>query len=197
MVGPSHAICALGVAVAGGHALGVTPSRVELFFYLIGTLSPDIDGDGSIARPGTLLKSFLGWKIARFIDNIAATVGAMAKSISGHRGFFHWPIVAFTLIGAGYFLASGNLLWFGIGYLIHIACDTLTHQGIQLLAPLRFKEYSARLFATGSAREFLLTACVLVATIYWGFSLLPLSLQDGFDELRGRYLHHASTERIR
>jgi len=187
MVGPSHAVCALGVVVAAGHLIGITPNRIELLFYLIGTLAPDIDGDGSIARPGTILKSFLGWKVAKFIDQLGATVSAMANSICGHRGFFHWPALALCLIAAGRFLGSSGLIWFGFGYLVHILCDTLTRQGVPFFAPLRFRSYSLSLFATGSFRELILTLCVLIATVNWGFTLLPPTLQAGFHEIHERY----------
>ena len=187
MVGPSHAVCALGVVVAIGHATGVVPTRLELFFYLIGTLSPDIDGDGSIARPGTILKTFLGWRVAKFIDQIGSTLSKTVRAIFGHRGFFHWPIVALVLMGAGYFLSEPALLWFGFGYFVHIACDTMTFQGIQWLAPLRYRPYSLSLFRTGSLREVLLFCVVLVATVFWGFELLPQTLQNGFHELSARY----------
>lgn len=187
MVGPSHAVCALGAVVAAGHLTGITPTRLELFFYLIGTLAPDIDGDGSIARPGTILKIFIGWKLAKIVDGIGATISAMANALCGHRGIFHWPAVGLALIACGYCLGLNALMWFGFGYLVHILCDTLTYQGIPLLAPLRFRRYSLSMFKTGSLPELALTTSVLIATIYWGFDLLPNKLQNGFHEIYSHY----------
>lgn len=189
MVGPSHAVCALGAVVAAGHLTGMTPTRIELICYLLGALAPDIDGDGSIARPGTLLKTFIGWKLAKIVDGIGTTVSAMANAVCGHRGFFHWPALAFVFIGAGYCLNVPSLLWFGYGYLLHILCDTLTTQGIPLLAPLRFRKYSLSLFRTGSLRELCLSCAVLVGTLCWGLELLPPKLQAGFQEIYDHYLH--------
>ncbi|MBN8550652.1 MAG: metal-dependent hydrolase [Deltaproteobacteria bacterium] len=187
MVGPSHAVCALGVVVAAGHLTGVTPTRIELFVYLLGALAPDLDGDGSIARPGTILKTFLGWKIAKLVDQIGITVSKLANALCGHRGLFHWPAVALLFILCGYFLGLPLLRWFGYGYLVHILCDCLTFQGIALLAPFRFRNYSLSLFSTGSLRELLIVSIVFCATVYWGFALLPSSLQEGFHTLHSQY----------
>ena len=60
MTAPTHIITGLASVVIVGHATGITPSAPSLLAMLVGTLAPDIDGNGSITKPGTILRQLIG-----------------------------------------------------------------------------------------------------------------------------------------
>ena len=46
MTAPTHIITGLASVVIVGHATGITPNAPSLLAMLVGTLAPDIDGNG-------------------------------------------------------------------------------------------------------------------------------------------------------
>lgn len=192
MVGPSHAVVALASVVGIGRLLDVTPNAWGLIAILFGSLSPDIDGgEASISRPTRLLGGFIPRGIGNIVDSIVRALSHLIKVVVGHRGFFHWPILGGAIIAGGVWFRIPWLAWFGVGYLSHILADFLTHEGVPILGPLSFKKHGLELFRTGSVLEAVIVAVLALVTIYFGFGLLPLELQQGFIDLR-QYLrrHH-------
>lgn len=187
MLAPSHVVCGLGAVVVLGHSTGILPTPPELLIFIIGSLAPDIDGDGTITRPGHMFHPFIGRTLGKLVDGIVGLVGAIAKGIAGHRGLFHWPIVPILMFLAASHFELPKLQWFAFGYLVHILCDTLTVHGIPLLAPITQRNFSLRIMRTGSTVELFITALVFITTIVFGFSLLPDSVQNG---MRGLVEHY-------
>ncbi|NLF24257.1 MAG: metal-dependent hydrolase [Deltaproteobacteria bacterium] len=187
MVGPSHAIFALAATVAVGRTTGITPDRLGLFCVLIGALLPDIDGRGSITKPGTLLKRVLPRFAVVFFNWIGQMVAELVQMISKHRGFFHWPLLALILMLVGYRYGLSWMSWLGFGYLTHILGDALTHEGVPFFAPWSRRSYGLGLFKTSSWTEALLDAFLLIFIVVCGYPLLTHSLLEGFEEIFSYY----------
>lgn len=185
MTGPTHILfgVATGISLCRGFSLHMT--AIELLCLFLGSLGPDVDADsGSINKPGRLFRGFLPRGVANFLDEMGALVSAIARSISGHRGFFHTPLVGLTITGAGLAFKSSYLLWFSAGYLSHILADACTVRGVPLLWPLRAKEYSLAKVRTGSSRELFVAAGLGFFVIFAGWPLLPESTRQGFVEMK-------------
>ena len=187
MVGPSHAVAALAATVALARLGGVCPDRLGLLCILVGAIFPDIDGEGSITRPGTLLRGVLPRFLVRMLDALGQLLNAMIKSVSRHRGFFHWPMLSLLLMLFGWWYGLGWVAWFGFGYLTHILADLLTCEGIAVFAPLSWKPFCLKLFRTSSVAELMVDIVLLGAVIYWGYGLLPESYLRGFEEIQDYY----------
>lgn len=48
MTAPTHILTGLASVVIVGHSTGITPTATSLVAFLVGTLAPDIDGNGAI-----------------------------------------------------------------------------------------------------------------------------------------------------
>ena len=156
-----------------GRTTGITPDSVGLLALIVGTLAPDIDGNGSITRPGTILRQLLGRGIGHILDAIFGALASAVGLIFGHRGFIHSPAVAIALMFAAVFTASESLFWFGAGYLTHIAGDAMTPAGVPLLSPLSNRRFSLVLMKTGSAPEGAVAVALLLFVCIFGWALLP------------------------
>jgi inner membrane protein len=187
MVGPSHAVVALAATVAVARLGGFAPDRAALFFVLVGALMPDIDGEGSITKPGTMLKHFLPRFLVGLLDAVGQLINAMVKAIARHRGFFHWPLVAILIMAAGRGFHLHWLTWFGFGYLTHLVADAFTPEGVPLLAPYSYQQYSLGLIKTRSVGELAVVLLLGCAAAYWGYPLLPEGYLRGFEEIREYY----------
>ncbi len=157
-----------------------------MLLVLIGSIAPDIDGDGSITRPGRILERLLPRSAARTLDSLGQVIGKLIRLVFGHRGFFHWPILALVLIGASAYFKLEWLFWFGIGYSSHILGDFLTKGGVPVFAPLSFKARSALPIKTGSSQELLLFGLLMLYLLIQGPALLPKGVQEALHEFFGR-----------
>jgi membrane-bound metal-dependent hydrolase YbcI (DUF457 family) len=146
---------------------------LSLLAVFLGSLAPDIDGDGAITRPGRLFGSFVPRIVGKLIDAVAEFLTELAEKIFGHRGFFHWPVLGVGLAMYGFYTGKLFLFWFGWGYTWHIIADALTVQGVPLLAPLSRKDISFGLCRTGSFVEAIFALGVFSLLAWSGFGLLP------------------------
>jgi membrane-bound metal-dependent hydrolase YbcI (DUF457 family) len=183
MVGPSHAVVGLASVVLIGRTLQIVPDALGLFLVLIGCLSPDIDGSGSITKPSRLLGGLIPRGMGALIDGITTAISRAIQSLVGHRTLFHWPALALCIIGAGYAFEMPWLCWFGVGYLSHILADATTNEGVPLLAPIHLEKVSLQWMRTGSRRELFVVIGIAILTVFFGFALLPENLQSGFRDL--------------
>ena len=103
MTAPTHILTGLASVVVVGRVSGVTPDAVGLLAFIVGTLAPDIDGNGVITRPGTILRELIGRGLATLIDAVSEFIAAIIGMLFGHRGFIHSPTVALCIIGSGLF----------------------------------------------------------------------------------------------
>lgn len=74
-------------------------------------------------------------------------------------------------------MGSTALGWVAFGYLIHLAGDLLTVEGIPLLSPFSKHKVSLNLFRTGAAMEFAFSGVLLIYAVVHGWVLLPDSVK--------------------
>jgi len=155
MQGKNHVALALAVPLAGAMVGGPLPPTAAAWAGLvIGSLAPDIDGGGKIAYLGDLLpRGITPAPLRAGLNGIGKTISDIIRAIFGHRKAFHWPIIGLTLLGLGVLLGKVWLMWFGIGYVLHIAGDSLTKSGVPLFGPLWTADISFTPMVTGKFVE--------------------------------------------
>ncbi|GEM_PF-2122187 len=182
MTGPSHIVLALASSVALSRATGFVPSPVEILILCVGALLPDIDGDGVITRPGTILKNFLGRTLSQLLDAIVAPFALIIRLLFGHRGVTHALIVPGILFFVE--LSVGVSHWLSFGYLTHILGDFLTPKGVPLFSPFVKYSFSLKVFKTGSILEWIIVSVLFLYMIVFGIELLPENARDVFYNLK-------------
>jgi inner membrane protein len=178
MTAPTHVLSGLAVVVVVGRLFGVTPNALGLLSLIVGSLAPDIDGKGSITRPGKIFNVFLGFRLARFVDNIFQFIAKVIGFIFGHRGFIHAPLLGILFIAIGLFFHQTWIVWFGVGYLSHLLGDFFTPAGIPIWSPISFRKFSIGNIRVGSRHELILALGILVFVCVFGWSLLPEKVKD-------------------
>jgi inner membrane protein len=178
MTAPSHIVTGLATVVVVGRVTGVTPDAVGLLAFLLGSLAPDIDGEGVITRPGTILRNLVGRGIANLIDAVFEIVPKFVNLLFGHRGFIHSPLLAFSIFALGGYLGMPWLEWLGIGYASHLLGDAVTAGGIPMLSPFSSDRISLSDMRTGSTREFGVAVALFVFTCVFGWELLPDQVRE-------------------
>jgi inner membrane protein len=125
------------------------PSLSILFFPLVmlGALLPDVDHEGSMINKRLPLTRWISF-------------------LFEHRGFFHsvFPVVIIVVISV-----FTSVPWIGfaiaLGYLSHLASDSLTHLGTRPFHPL--SQFAFRGFVTtGGVMEFIILIVVAAADIW-------------------------------
>ncbi len=198
MTAPTHVISGLSFTVAFTHATGICPTGVQLLALLVGTLAPDIDGEGSITRPGTILRRFIGRGLAELLDAVFKFLTRLIQLAFSHRGFLHSPLFAFSLFVLAFILQQPWITWFALGYSVHLLGDALTAGGIPVYSPVSSHRVSLSPMRTGSRAEFAIAALLLVFTCAFGWALLPNDVKDTHRKVyefvvNGRPELHAST----
>ena len=84
MTAPTHILTGLASVVVVGRVSGLTPDAVSLLAFIVGSLAPDIDGQGVITRPGTILRGLFGREVANVIDAIFQIISATIRTMFGH-----------------------------------------------------------------------------------------------------------------
>ncbi len=180
MQGKNHVALALAIPLA----LALTepplmdlPTSVGAWAGLIvGSLAPDIDGEGSIAYWGNFLpRGLTPWFLRAFLNWLGQTVSSIIRAIFGHRNLFHWPIIGLGLAFAGQALGLAWLFWFGLGYCLHIFGDALTKSGVPLFGPLYTGDISLTSMVTGKWVESTLGLLLWLFVGWQVVSLLPHS----------------------
>jgi membrane-bound metal-dependent hydrolase YbcI (DUF457 family) len=178
MQGKNHVALALAVPLAGAmiapEAAFVPASVWAWGGLVIGSLAPDMDGEGSIAYWGNWLPRYITPRPVRDLLNwVGQTTSRIIRAIFGHRNALHWPMVGLLLAVAGSRLGLDWLLWLGVGYVLHILGDSLTKSGVPLLGPVWRQDISFTPMVTGSFVESAF-GLVLWAFVGWRFlALLP------------------------
>lgn len=155
MQGKNHVALALAVPLAGAMVGGPLPPTAAAWAGLvIGSLAPDIDGGGKIAYLGDMLpRGITPAPLRALLNGIGKTISDIIRAIFGHRKAFHWPIIGLILLGLGVLLGKGWLVWFGLGYVLHIVGDSLTKSGVPLFGPLWTADISFTPMVTGKFVE--------------------------------------------
>lgn len=154
----------IALAIAVPVALSIVPPNAAGWTGLVlGSLLPDIDTRGAIARPGsTFFPKLLPRPLIVTLDKIGLTVATWTQRLLGHRGILHYPLWGALLVLGGCSLSETWLQWLGWGYLLHLAGDSITPVGIPLFGP--FYQHPIRIagLKTGSPAE------TTFALILWG-----------------------------
>ena len=183
MMAPTHITIGALSGVLFAKASGQPLTIIYFIVLLIGSLAPDIDGQGSITKPGSILSRFLPGPLIGLFNGIGLTIAGILNFVFGHRGFIHAPLLPAIMIGAG--LVSGHtwLMWLGVGYASHLMADFCTKGGIPALSPLLTKKYSLFPVTTGSWVEAVIFTITLCATLMLGFEYLPENTQVALRDL--------------
>lgn len=168
MQGKNHVALALAAPLGLAMATGSTeflPTGVAGWGGLIlGSLAPDLDGEGSICYLGNFLPRHITPKpIVRILNWIGRTISSGIRAVLGHRKSLHWPTWGFIMAAWGWGLGLDWLMWFGIGYVFHIIGDSLTKSGVPLFGPLSSKDISFTPMVTGKFVE------SAFGVLLWGF----------------------------
>lgn len=152
MQGKNHIPLALAVPLAGSYlAGGPLPVSIGAWGGLVlGSLAPDIDGEGSICYLGNFLpKHITPRPVIRILNWVGRTISSGIRAAFGHRAALHWPLWGAILVAVGLAQNMEWLLWFGVGYLLHIAGDSLTKSGVPLFGPISKRDISFSPMVTG------------------------------------------------
>jgi len=143
---------------------------------IVGSLAPDLDGGGLIARPSKWLPDLVpGW-VDRALDRFGLAISRFIQTLLGHRGGLHWPLWGLAMAYAGQQLTWPWLFWLGIGVLLHLLGDMLTVQGIPLLGPISQRKVSIFPMRTGGRLEAAVGAAVwavvllFIGSWVWGLA---------------------------
>lgn len=157
MQGKNHVALALAIPLASALIAppGLLPATVAGWGALvIGSLAPDMDGEGSIAYCGNWLPRYVTPKFVVAVLNwLGQTTSGVIRAIFGHRNALHWPIIGLGLAAAGVYWGLEWLLWFGLGYALHILGDSLTKSGVPLFGPVWQADISFTQMVTGKFVE--------------------------------------------
>lgn len=158
MRGKNHVALALAIPMAGVMVTGSTellPGSVITWGALIlGSLAPDLDGEGSICYLGNFLpRHITPQPVIRLLNWAGRTISSFIRALLGHRAALHWPAWGFCMIAAGYGLQLDWMLWFGAGYILHIFGDSLTKSGVPLFGPVSTRNISFTPMVTGKFIE--------------------------------------------
>jgi inner membrane protein len=178
MTAPTHIVTGFATLVVVGRVSGVTPDAVGLLIFIVGSLAPDIDGEGVITRPGTILRTLIGRGLATLIDAVFDLISATMNVLFGHRGFIHSPLLAFSFFALGGYLGEPWIEWFAIGYASHLLGDAMTAGGIPLLSPFSDEDFSFSEMETGSEIEAVVAVGLLVFCCVFGWELLPENVKE-------------------
>lgn len=132
----------------------------------LGSLMPDIDADGLIAKPGKLLRVKTR-NIREFLNFLGSIVSKIVQSFTSHRGFFHWPIIGIVILLFGYFFDSSFTFYFGFGYCLHCFLDMFNGQGVPAFAPISLKKRSIVDIKYGGIGENLYLVLLAIAVIFF------------------------------
>jgi inner membrane protein len=173
MTAPTHILTGLASVVVVGRVSGLTPGAVSLLAFVVGSLVSDIDRQGVITGPGRSFRQFFGREVANLLDAIGQLLSATIRTIFGHRGFIHSPLIALSIVAIGAHLDWARLMWFGGGFASHLLGDALTAGGIPVWSPFSLKRVSLSGMKTGSRTERVLACALLVFVCGFGWVLLP------------------------
>jgi inner membrane protein len=136
--------------------------------------------DGGLARPESLAAAALGSLLPdldhpkSWIGRRVGMVSLMIAAVFGHRGITHSLLAVVGCLFGMLILGKGAIApAVLVGYLSHLACDSLTKSGVPLLWPWR-RPFGPRLLRTGGLVEFLLAFLFAGATgLPWAAHAYP------------------------
>jgi len=173
MTGQTHVAIAAAATLAYAAATGDNPTAAGWLAVVIGSLAPDIDGAGAIARPGSLFGRLIPRWLARLLDNIGLAVSGLVRHIFGHRNAIHWPVWGAIMMLLAHNLGLVWLWWFGWGYVWHIAGDFCTKSGVPIFGPVINNDIKWSPLKTGTWPEYVLSLSLWGVIFYYGWGYVP------------------------
>lgn len=175
MQGRNHVALALAVPLALTMLNDpVLPSSViEWGSLIVGSLAPDLDGEGSICYLGNFLPRHITPKpVIRVLNWIGRTISSGIRAVLGHRAALHAPVIGLLIIFLSRWLDHPTWLsWFGAGYLLHIFGDSLTKSGVPLFWPISSRDVSFTPMVTG---KFVESAFGVVLWVFVGWRIIEI-----------------------
>ena len=167
----THQFSALVLALAYlNYFMGGELLFIPILISFSSALLPDID------EP----QSYIGRRL-KLISNIF-------KAFFGHRGFTHSILgfLSFTLLFYFIFIYTVGLplvaiIFFIMGYAIHLLEDLLTTNGIPLFSPFNNKRFSLSLLKTQGLGEYIFRFIFILLFLYQSFFFLDPRLQALLD----------------
>ncbi len=153
------------------------PGLLSVSSAVIGSLAPDLDGGGTIARPSNFLPHLFPKWLMDFVDWFGIHFSKLVKKIFGHRGILHWPIIGLLISYAGFYTHVNLLMFFGFGWLLHLAGDIITVNGIPLFGPFSHKKISVFGMRVGSQFEGFVGVCFWITAI--GLTIVQIVQIEG------------------
>ena len=194
MTSPTHVVIGLTGSVILARLFSIPIEALSLLAILLGSIAPDIDGDGAITRPSRIFSLFVPRGLGRVLDGVLTSLSKFIQTITAHRGVFHWPVVGIGIAFLGYHFQNAWWFWFGWCYLLHVLADACTVAGVPLLGPISGRMYSLKICRTGSPIEAVIAAVFIAILIFSGFRMLPIRTQAAFEKLLSRIGVNISVE---
>ncbi len=193
MTGKTHAavgICAAAFLLVP--KVDIKTSLLGLGFVVLGSYATDADLKVSKAGQvvsdiiyGTIVLTMLYLVLTyRFHYNILGIIGKNMPSqaralgvclivvsivlgrITGHRKYMH-SILGFFTMNLGVWLISGNfVVWFGLGYALHIIVDLLNEKKEALLFPLPIGDVCFSLCKSNGLANWIISSLAYVCFLY-------------------------------
>ena len=106
MKGTNH----IATGIIAATLLPLTPPDPASWLALvIGSVAPDIDGGGLIAKPSNFLPSVAkNAAPVKLLDKSATAISKLTRRVFGHRNFTHWPVIGLGLAFIGVRLLQGQ-----------------------------------------------------------------------------------------
>jgi inner membrane protein len=157
MLGITHAV--FGVLFALPFYMGWGEGNIILFgFAMLGSLLPDLDHPKSLISTLNPSIQFLSRHISRVVL---------------HRGIFHtlfaamMVFIAMTLLALYFDVSLLYPFFLFVGYISHLAADSLNPTGVRWLKPFRESSVSFRV-RTGGVGEIAICALIVaLLTLFW------------------------------
>ncbi len=166
MKGTTHIVGGVGTALLFQAYTNYGDANSVFFIgTILGSLFPDIDSKGLIAKPGKLLR--IRSKATRdTINSIGGFISNIIQKFTEHRGFFHWPVLGIMILLLGYDIDNYFLFYFGLGFLSHCFLDSLNEMGIPILAPFSLKRYHLAKIKYGRIGEKLFLIVFAISIVF-------------------------------
>ena len=162
MTGKTHAAVGVcGAAFLLVPKFDVKTSLIGLGFVVLGSYATDADLE--VSKAGQIVTDAIYGAIAlaalyliltyKFHYNVLAVIGPnmpsqlkllgcglivgsiIVERITGHRNYMH-SLIGFVIMNAGVWLIAGNfVIWFGLGYALHMIIDLINEEPESLLFP--------------------------------------------------------------
>lgn len=175
MTGKTHLSVGIASTVMVSSNIGSIVSFLP--FIILGSLIPDIDSHSSIIRSrNVMIISWISIITLLYLSNdnivsagiITTTILSIIYSNAKHRSIAHSFFGMFLLMISVSLISFTGMLWFTLGYVIHLILDSLTVKGVPLLYPFEKKRFGFKVCSAKGATDKLLRIASIYIAIFIG-----------------------------